>query len=80
VQSTTADRVRLIIATLFQTPIEEVTMQTSPETLPAWDSVGHLTLVLELEQEFAIALSPEDVEKSNDVASLVRSVERTLAS
>jgi acyl carrier protein len=34
--------------------------QSSPDTLEGWNSVSHIHLVLALEEEFGISLSPED--------------------
>jgi acyl carrier protein len=33
---------------------------SSPDTLDGWNSVSHIHLVLALEEEFGIVLSPED--------------------
>lgn len=38
-------------------------MQSSPDTIPTWDSLQHLNLVLALEQEFRIQFTPEEVEQ-----------------
>jgi acyl carrier protein len=48
-------------------------MQSSPETVPTWDSLQHLNLVLALEQEFRIQFTPEEVEQllSVEVAAAV---------
>jgi len=71
----TEARVRQIVSTLFDVPLAQVTLETSSKTLPAWSSMGHLTLVLELEQEFGISLPPEVVEKMTDVAAVVKAVD-----
>lgn len=71
-------RVRAIVATLFDVPVEQVQPESGPQQLERWDSMGHLTLVLQLEQEFGVALPPEVVEKICDVrgaADAVRSVQ-----
>lgn len=34
---------------------------TSPDTVSMWDSLNHLNLVMALETEFGIALTPEQV-------------------
>lgn len=57
------DRVRSIFSDVFQVPLEQVTPQSSPETVPAWDSLQHLNLVLALEQEFRIQFTPEEIEQ-----------------
>jgi len=56
-------RVQRIIAEVFSLPVESITGESSPETIEGWDSVGHLNLVLALEQEFHVQFSPDDIEK-----------------
>ena len=64
-------RVRQLVAMLFHAPLEEVTAETSGKTLPRWDSMGHLTLILELEQEFLVQLAPEQVDRMTSVGKIV---------
>jgi acyl carrier protein len=77
-RETTASRVREVMAALFQILVEELTDETSPGTLPAWDSLGHLNLVVELEQEFGISLSPERVESMVSLPAVISAVEAEL--
>ena len=51
-------------------PVDDITPNSSPETIDAWDSMGALTLTLELEQEFNVFLSPEQSEKMKDVQAI----------
>lgn len=68
------EKVRAVVAQTFNVPVEEVTAQTSPESLEAWDSMGQLSLTLALEQEFDVQLPPEGVERIKDVASAAAEV------
>ncbi|MCW3096080.1 MAG: hypothetical protein JWL77_1698 [Chthonomonadaceae bacterium] len=68
---TTQMRVEEIIATMFNVPVDTVTLASSPSTIDSWDSMGYLMLVLELEQEFGVQLAPEDVETLTDVQSIL---------
>jgi acyl carrier protein len=54
--------VRHIVADLFSIPVEKVTIESSPDTIEVWDSLQHLNLVLALEQEFDVQLTPEEIE------------------
>lgn len=64
------DRVRGIVATIFDVPEDEVTPQTARGGLERWDSLGHLVLVLELEQAFDVQLPPEQVQRLTSVAEI----------
>jgi len=57
------NRVGSIVADLFHLSPEQVTPQSSPDTIEAWDSLQHLNLVLALEQEFGIQFTPEEIEQ-----------------
>ena len=57
------DRVRSIFSDVFQVPLEDVRADSSPDTIPNWDSLQHLNLVLALEQEFNVQFSPEEIEQ-----------------
>lgn len=52
-------RVRGVIADVFGLDPQEVGPGTSIETVEAWDSLQHLTVVLALEEEFEIQLDDE---------------------
>ena len=65
-------RVSAIVAATFNVAEADVTPQSSPETLDAWDSMGQLMLVLALEEDFGIQIPPESVERFSDVASIVK--------
>jgi len=70
------ERVRTIVATLFNVPVEDIGPQSSPETIENWDSMGHLMLTLELEQQFGVQIPPEDVEKMTSVAAIEETLSR----
>ncbi len=57
------DRVQTIFSDVFQIAREQVTPESSPDTIPNWDSLQHLNLVLALEQEFGIQFTPEEIEQ-----------------
>jgi acyl carrier protein len=67
------ERVRRVFSDVFQIPLEQVTMQSSPDNIATWDSLQHLNMVLALEQEFRIQFTPEEVEQllSVEVAAAV---------
>lgn len=57
---------------MFGVPAESVTDATAAGTLDTWDSVGHVTLVLELESVYNVSLSAADASAMTDVASVKR--------
>ena len=73
--STPPDRLSQTIAQVFGVAPESISDETSPKSVGGWDSFGHLNLVMALEDEFSIALSPEDAVAMRSVGE-VRTVLR----
>src|SRR5437868_13915918 len=48
------ERVRQVLAEVFGLDPHRVSAETSADSVTAWDSLQHLTLVLSLEEEFEI--------------------------
>jgi acyl carrier protein len=69
--STVFERVRGIAADVLHLSPVEVTSTSSPETIPAWDSVNHLNLILAFEQEFGLIFEPEEYEDMSNLERIV---------
>jgi acyl carrier protein len=57
---------------------DEIGLDTTPNSLPAWDSLRHLNLVLALEEAYGFTLAPEDTERMIVVSAIVDTVHRKL--
>ena len=64
-------RTQRIVADIFNLPLEQITLASSPDTIEAWDSLQHLNLVLALEQEFGLQFTPEEIEQMLSVELIV---------
>ena len=53
-------RIRIVLADVFDLAPGEVGAQTSTDTVEAWDSLQHLSLVLALEEEFGLHFDDEE--------------------
>ena len=49
----------------------EVDMNTEKDMIRDWDSINHLNLIVELESEFNLGLSMEEIEKLSSVRQIV---------
>ena len=63
VSKSCSERVRTIVAQVFNIPADTISSQSSSDNIGNWDSLGHLNLMLSLEQEFKIRLSPEEIQE-----------------
>jgi acyl carrier protein len=61
-----------LVANVFGLSPGEVTDATSPDAVEEWDSLGHMNLVVEIEQVYGVALSTDDAMEITDVAALKR--------
>ena len=61
-----------VMAQIMEIEHTEITDDSSPDNLEQWDSLSHVQLVLNLEKEFNIKISPEEgIEYFIDLISIV---------
>ena len=72
------EQVRSIAADLFAVPVAKLSPESAPDTVEAWDSTQHLTLVLALEEHFGLQLTPEEIEEMHNLGDAARIVETKL--
>ena len=65
------ERLQDTIATTLKVPKEKITQSTRNTDLTAWDSLGHVNLIMALEQTFDIYLDVEDFQKLNSVPAIL---------
>jgi len=61
-----------VVAKVFGVDHSRVTDETSNKTLEEWDSLGHMTLMIELEAVYLQAFSAEEVLRMTTVAAIKR--------
>jgi acyl carrier protein len=64
--------VEAIVARVLNVDPSEVTDQSSRETLAQWDSMGHLSLITSLEEEFGVSLAIADAMEMTSVRDIKR--------
>ncbi len=64
-------RVREIASDILQS---EVSSDSSPDTVPAWDSVQHLNLMLAVEEEFHFQFLPEEMDQARSISAIAQLV------
>ena len=72
-------KVREAFKTALDIDPQSVTMETTADDVPGWDSVGHLSLGGSLEEVFGISLDVDDLMEMENVRAIVRIVEAKLA-
>jgi acyl carrier protein len=74
--ATNLDSVCEIIAATFEIPVETVNKDSSSQTIEQWDSIGHINVVMELEQKYGIAFTMEEIAKIHDVQTICKMIDQ----
>ncbi len=69
------DTVRELVALTFGVDEARVNATTVQDDLEEWDSVGHLNLMLAVEDEFGVRLEVDDMTRLTSVRSLLAHLE-----
>ena len=67
-----------IIATTLEVGVSEINDSSSIGDFPAWDSLGHMNLLQNIQDEFEIEFDPEEIIDLEDVSDIVKAVEGKL--
>ena len=51
------NRIREIMSDIFGISVEEINSDSSMDTISSWDSLGHLQLIIKLEDDFTVSFS-----------------------
>ncbi len=66
------NRVLTIVSDVLNVSRADLNSESTSESTKGWDSVGHLNLVVALEEAFELAFEPEDIERMSSVREMVR--------
>ena len=69
-------QIKQVAAGVLGVPVQKLTDETSQQTIPSWDSLTHLKLVMELEKEFNIAFNTEEVFAIDTIGKICESVKK----
>ena len=67
-----------IIAQVCDTDVANVTLESTIGDFPAWDSMGHLTILQQVEEELEVSFEPEEMMDLEDVNDIIKAVEAKL--
>lgn len=64
------ERLRRVFADTFEIEEDEVSEDSSPQSVPAWTSLNHLTLMSAVEEEFGAQFSMEEMSAVHNFSEL----------
>ena len=62
------ERIKEVLKRVFE--LDEVKDDISQKTCIKWDSLNHLNLVVELEDEFGVSFEPEDIAEMKSLEAI----------
>jgi len=69
-----SERLYNVIADVFNVPVADLRDDDNPECIESWTSLGHVNLVLSIEAEFRLSISPDDAVEFLTVGDIKRFV------
>ena len=72
---TTLEKLRLIFEREFKTSLPDFSLELQPGDLPDWNSVAHVTLIMDIEQAFNIEFSTEELGSLENVRAIHSALE-----
>jgi acyl carrier protein len=64
-----------VVSRILGVAIESVNADSSPETLPYWDSLKNINLILAIEEEFCISFQAEEISRMRNIRSIIEMLE-----
>jgi acyl carrier protein len=72
------EKVKSIMASVFRTDIENITEDLKQKDVNFWDSLRHLNLVVELEEQFEISFEPEEIAEMTTFQNVIYYINQKL--
>ena len=69
------ERIKEIMKRVFN--LDDVTDDISQKNCGKWDSMAHLNLVIELEEEFDVSLEPEEIAEMTSLSKVEEILNKT---
>lgn len=69
---------QVIVAQLMEVPLEKVTIASVKSDYEKWDSLNQLNLIMEIEHQFNISLSIEEITKISSIQDIVNLLNKHL--
>ena len=59
------------VADVFETPVESIQPQTPRDEIATWDSLGILTLIARMDEDFHILLTDDEIQRLRSVGDVI---------
>jgi acyl carrier protein len=69
------ERLKGILASELDLPVDRVPEDASAETLEAWDSLGHMKVIMAVEQEWGVRFATAEIPTLNSIEKLAAALD-----
>lgn len=69
-------RLTKILSEVFKVDPESITPESGPHTVEKWDSAGHMSLILALENEYGVVFNDDEVVELISVDAIAAALSR----
>jgi len=70
------EKVKEIMAGVFEVNVNELPENINQENFEDWTSIKHLTLIVELEEEFDKAFEPEEISEMTSLSKIIEYISK----
>ncbi len=70
------EEIKQLIAETFNYNIDDIEDDASPDSIPAWDSLGHFQLIYKIEERYNIMLNTTDIFQITNVKEIAEVLKR----
>ena len=67
-----------IVANVCETEVSNISEETTIGDYPTWDSMGHMTILTQVEETFDFSFDPEEMMDIEDVHDIIEAVTNKL--
>lgn len=68
------DSIKRVMSEVLGVPVPAISRNSSPDTIPAWDSLGHMNLCMALEEEFRVHFNDRQVVSMMNYDAIVQTL------
>jgi acyl carrier protein len=73
------DRMNKVFRDIFDDPTISLKDETTAQDIEGWDSLRHIDLIMQLEEEFQLRFTVDDIIGLKNVGEMIAMLERKLA-
>jgi len=70
------DKIFQIVSKIMEIPLNDINIDSSPDTIANWDSLRHIKLILAIEEILNIQFSDDEIVSITNVRSLIDNIEK----